>query len=259
MAIFQFVSQSVHWQGSAVFAVIFPLYGSRLGDFFALVHHLARRKKPEPFPGSSTYWEKRYSTGANSGVGSYGFFAAVKADVLNEFVATHNVQMVIEFGSGDGNQLGLAKYPTYLGFDVSRTAVLKCKELFRSDERKSFRLMSEYNGEKADLTLSLDVIYHLVEDNVFDHYMRILFEASNRYVIIYSSNTDDRFGYEGAHVRHRKFTRWVEKNLCNWKLVEHLPNRYPYHGDYRTGTPAEFFIYEKTDQGATLSTPSITP
>jgi len=206
----------------------------------------ARSKKPELFPGSAVYWEKRYSDGEDSGVGSYGFFAAFKADVLNAFVATHHVQTVIEFGCGDGNQLSLAKYPTYLGFDVSSTAILKCKELFRSDERKSFRLMSEYNGEKADLTLSLDVIYHLVEDNVFEHYMRILFEASNRYVIIYSSNTDDKFGYEGAHVRHRKFTRWVEENLYNWKLVEHLPNRYPYRGDYRKGTPAEFFIYEKT-------------
>lgn len=206
---------------------------------------LARRKKPEPFPGSAAYWEKRYSAGGDSGVGSYGFFAEFKADVLNEFVATHHVQTVIEFGCGDGNQLGLAKYPTYFGFDVSSTAILKCNELFKSDEHKSFRLMSEYNGEKADLALSLDVIYHLVEDNVFEHYMRTLFEASNLYVIIYSSNSDDNRGYEGTHVRHRKFTRWVQENLQNWKLVEHLPNRYPYRGDYRKGSLAEFFIYEK--------------
>jgi len=206
---------------------------------------LAREKKPELFPGSAAYWEKRYSAGADSGVGSYGFFAEFKADVLNEFVATHHVQTVIEFGCGDGNQLGLAKYPTYLGFDVSSTAIFRCKELFKFDGHKSFRLMSEYNGENADLALSLDVIYHLVEDNVFEHYMRMLFEASNRYVIIYSSNSDDNRGYEGTHVRHRKYTKWVQENLQNWELTERLPNRYPYRGDYRKGSFAEFFIYEK--------------
>ena len=206
---------------------------------------MARSKKPELFPGSAAYWEKRYSGGADSGVGSYGFFAEFKADVLNAFVATHYVQTVIEFGCGDGNQLGLAKYPTYFGFDVSSTAILKCRELFKSDEHKSFRSMSEYNGEKADLALSLDVIYHLVEDNVFEEYMGMLFEASNRYVIIYSSNSDDNRGYEGTYIRHRKFTRWVQEHLQNWKLVEHLPNRYPYRGDYRKGSFAEFFIYER--------------
>lgn len=197
------------------------------------------------FPGSVAYWEKRYAIGGNSGVGSYGPFAEFKADVLNGFVATHHVQTVIDFGCGDGNQLSLAKYPTYLGFDVSATAISRCQKLFDSDSQKSFRLMSEYNNEKADLALSIDVIYHLVEDNVFEQYMRMLFKASNRYVIIYASDSDDNQGYEGTHVRHRRFTRWIQNNLPNWKLAEHLPNRYPYRGDYLKGSFAEFFIYEK--------------
>lgn len=203
-------------------------------------------KNPEHSFGSAEYWEKRYAAGAGSGVGSYGVFAEFKARVLNEFVATRHVQTVIELGCGDGNQLGLANYQSYLGFDVSSTAISKCRKLFVSDEHKAFRLMSEYNGEKADLALSLDVIFHLVEDGVFAHYMRMLFDASSRYVIIYSSDTDDNAGHAGTHVRHRKFTRWINENLQNWKLVEHLPNRYPYRGDYRTGSFAEFFIYERT-------------
>ena len=217
----------------------------------------ARRKKQEPFPGSATYWENRYSAGANSGAGSYGLFAEFKAEALNEFVATHQVQTVIEFGCGDGNQLSLAKYPTYLGFDVSRTAILKCMERFKSDEYKSFRLMSEYKGEKADLALSLDVIYHLVEDDVFEHYMRTLFEASERYVIAYSSDSDDNRGYEGTHVRHRKLTSWVEEHLPRWKLIEHLPNRYPYREDDRKGSFAEFFIYEKAEPGVAAESQKI--
>jgi len=218
-----------------------------LGDLAKRIYWkiLAHRRIPQPFPGSAAYWEKRYSAGGDSGVGSYAFFAEFKADVLNRFVGTHDVQSIIEFGCGDGNQLRLAKYPTYLGLDISNTAIELCQKLFKSDRHMSFRLMSEYNGENADLTLSLDVVYHLVEDDVFEHYMRTLFEASNRYVIIYASDSDDNRGYEGTHVRHRKFTRWIAANLLTWNLVEHLPNRYPYRGDYRKGSFAEFFIYEK--------------
>lgn len=205
------------------------------------------RPKP-PFPGSAAYWEYRYRAGGNSGAGSYAQFAEFKADILNRFVTAHHVQTVIEFGCGDGNQLRLATYPRYLGFDVSATAISHCRELFKSDASKSFRLVSEYDGQSADLALSLDVIYHLVEDSIFEQYMRTLFEASNRYVIIYASDSADNRGHDGMHIRHRKFTRWLKENLPGWSLVEHLPNRYPFSGDSRTGSFAEFFIYEKAAQ-----------
>jgi hypothetical protein len=218
-----------------------------LGDMAKRIYWilLARRRGPEPVPDSATYWQKRYATGGNSGYGSYGRFALFKAGVLNTFVETHQVKSVIEFGCGDGNQLSLTKYPTYLGFDISSTAISRCKELFISDKQKSFRLMSEYNAETADLALSLDVIYHLLEDNVFENYMQMLFNASNRYVIIYSSDFDDNRGKEGTHIRHRKFTKWVSDNLPNWDLVEHLPNLYPARRNYFEGSFAEFFVYEK--------------
>lgn len=220
-----------------------------IGDVARLIYRRLRgvkRGDTETFPGSTAYWEKRYASGGNSGAGSYLLFAEFKAEVINDFVAEHRVESVIEFGCGDGNQLGLAKYPAYVGFDVSSTAVAKCRELFKADHRKSFRLMGEYRGDTADLTLSLDVIYHLVEDGVFESYMRKLFEASNRYVIIYASDSDDNRDQEGTHVRHRKLTKWVQQKLPAWKLVEHIPNRYPYRGDYQKGSFADFFVYENS-------------
>jgi hypothetical protein len=75
--------------------------------------------------------------------------------------------------------------------------------------------------------------------------MRTLFRASNHYVIVYSSDSDDNTGCADTHVRHRKFTRWVREQFPDWRLIEHLPNRFPYRGDYRTGSFAEFFIYER--------------
>jgi hypothetical protein len=206
----------------------------------------AVKSKPRqrPFPGSRAYWEGRYASGGNSGVGSYDKFAEFKAEILNDFVVSNSIITVIEFGCGDGNQLLLAQYPRYLGFDVNEAAVNLCLSKFSADNKKSFRLLDLYAGEMADLVLSLDVIFHLVEDEEFEAHMRALFKAAIHFVIIYSSNTD-RDDYHGRHVRHRKFTRWIEANAVGWSLVRHIPNRYPYTGDDKQGSFADFYIYGK--------------
>ena len=207
----------------------------------------AVRPSSKPFPGSGKYWEDRYNSEGNSGVGSYGKFAAFKAEVINAFVATRGVQSVVEFGCGDGNQLMLARYPTYAGYDVSETAVRQCQRLFSGDATKMFAFMSQYRGERADLVLSLDVIYHLVEDRVFEDYMRTLVGAADRYVIIYASNSDDNREYQGPHIKHRKFSAWLQQNALDWDLLEHIPNRHPYRGDHTEGSFAEFFIYGRAN------------
>jgi hypothetical protein len=196
------------------------------------------------FDNSADYWERRYTSGGDSGVGSYSKFAEFKADVINTFVRDHSIQSVIEFGCGDGNQLSLAQYPCYTGYDVSKTAVELCRKRFASDPTKTFAIIEDYTLEKATLALSLDVIYHLVEGNVFDQYMRTLFGASDRYVIIYSSLNVDNKEYRGTHVWHRDFTKWVEQNATPWKLIQHISNRYPYKGDYTKGSWSDFFIYK---------------
>src|SRR5262245_5749758 len=96
---------------------------------------------------SDAYWETRYRTGGDSGPGSYGNLALFKARILNDFVAAEGVRSIAEFGCGDGHQLSLARYPTYLGIDVSSAAIEKCKSLFGCDSTKTFQTMQEYNSE----------------------------------------------------------------------------------------------------------------
>ena len=55
------------------------------------------------------------------------------------------------------------------------------------------------------MLLSLDVIYQLVEDEVFERHMRQLFSASHRFVIIYSSNFAQPPDSAEPHVEHREF------------------------------------------------------
>ena len=200
---------------------------------------------PKPFQGSEDYWKSRYEAGGHSGDGSYNQLAEFKAEILNTFVSVNSITSVIEYGCGDGNQLGLAQYPKYIGFDVSSNAIHKCQKIFSNDGAKTFKLMESYGGETAELTLSLDVIYHLVENPVFGDYMNRLFDSSKRFVIIYSSNTDDNPEGTAAHVRHRNFSKWINKHKEEWKLIKHIPNKYPFNGDTKTGSFADFYIYSK--------------
>jgi len=219
-----------------------------IGPLARNVYGLLRRGRL-PFPGSREYWELRYTRGDASGFGSCGILAVFKARIVNSFVSENDIHSVIEFGCGDGNQLSLANYPAYLGLDVSRTAIALCNKRFHNDETKSFFLydpecfVDKHSVFKADLTLSLDVIFHLVEDTVFELYMQHLFSAATRFAIIYSSDTD--LPAPAPHVKHRRFSRWVELHLPEWKLLERIPNEYPWKGDDRTGSLSDFFIYGK--------------
>ena len=222
-----------------------PVVGSAARKVYKMLTRNKRHKK-HAFAGSQSYWEGRYAHQGTSGAGSYGKLAEFKAEVLNEFVAEHHINSVIELGCGDGNQLKLARYPKYSGFDVSDTAIRVCRETFAGDPTKAFRVMADYSGERADLAMSLDVIYHLVEDGVFDSYMRTLFNASHRFVAIYSSNKEEPGSGASAHVRHRQFDRWIAKNAGSWALMKVLPNRYPFRGDLREGSFADFYFYSLT-------------
>ena len=70
--------------------------------------------------------------------------------------------------------------------------------------------------------ISDEVIYHLREDPVYNAHMPQLFNASSRLVAIYSSNTDER------------------------RLFQHIQHKYPYCGNDRTGSFADFYFFEKT-------------
>jgi SAM-dependent methyltransferase len=209
-----------------------------------LIGPLLTKIRDNSFRHSAQYWERRYQRGGNSGPGSYNRLAVFKADFLNEFVEREQIESVMELGCGDGAQLKLARYPRYLGVDVSPSAVARCRSVFGSDPNKSFVVSSELADDaQADLALSLDVIFHLVEDDTFEAYMRNLFRRSRRFVVVYSSNREDSSGQR--HVRHREFTKWIEKNEANWRLVSKTLNRYPFDPQDPEHTSfANFFVFE---------------
>lgn len=200
---------------------------------------------PWSFDSSRNYWLDRYKQEGDSGNGSYGELAKFKADFINEFVKINGVASILEFGCGDGNQLTLAEYPEYTGVDISPEAIKRCKEIFSEDSTKSFLLDYEYSDQKADLVLSLDVLYHLVEEQVFSDYMQKCFNAAGRFLIIYSSNHANNSPWQKRHVRHHHFSDWIATHRPEWRLIkthmrkEHLPPA------IAASSFADFYVYSK--------------
>jgi SAM-dependent methyltransferase len=222
-----------------------PLIGP-LARGLARMSLVERLRQRLGFRGSAAYWDARYRAGGNSGAGSYGRLATFKAEVLNEFVRSRGIRSVVEFGCGDGAQLALARYPRYDGVDVSPTALRLCMDRFAGDTTKNFHLADKLPAGFGpfDLVLSLDVIYHLVEDAAFDGYMRGLFDHAKNLVVIYASDQD--LPGTSPHVRHRAFTPWIERHRPDWRMAAKTPNRYPYdEADPDETSFADFHFFER--------------
>lgn len=202
------------------------------------------RQQP-PFEGTTAYWEERYRAGGTSGPGSAGELAAFKAEVLNSIVRDEGIASVIEFGCGDGQQLALYDFPDYLGLDVSPSVIDACRTRFADDPTKRFALMTDYAGEQADLALSIDVLFHLVEQDLYESYLRQVFAAAERLVVLYTSDFDAPPDPNTPHIRRRATTLWVAEHGPDWRLRERIPNRYPFDGDPTTSSRADFFVYER--------------
>lgn len=214
-----------------------------------LLYEYIREISNENFD-SMQYWEERYKSGGNSGIGSYNRLAEFKAQVLNDFIKENNVNSLIEWGVGDGNQLSLLQVSSYVGYDVSKTALQICKEKFLNDNSKEFRYYDGSIIDNAgiyDMAISLDVIYHLVEDNKFSNYMHNLFYSSDRYVCIYSSDYEAKQKEE--HVKRRKFTEYVKDKFREWTLISVIKNPYFYDGSGESNTSnSNFYFYKRCKQ-----------
>lgn len=203
------------------------------------------------FPGSAEYWESIYQRGKTSGPGTHSRLGVFKAEQVNQLVSDMGIESVIEFGCGDGHQLSLMQYPQYIGLDVSKKAIQLCRKRFDKDESKSFFLydpfcfVDRHETFRAQLALSLDVVYHLVEDDVYEAYLSHLFGSALRVVVVYSTNYDEQ---GRAHVRHRQFTNWVDEHGSQWHLTRTIENRFPPDSggnDSEPTSPAQFFVFEK--------------
>lgn len=202
---------------------------------------------------SRIYWEQRYQSGDNSGSGSYNRLARFKAEVVNNFIVKKQINSMVEWGGGDGNQLSLLKNISYTGYDVSKTIIESCRLRFSEDNTKQFYWYCgeklDFSNAKYDMSLSLDVIYHLTEDNIFINYMYNLFHSATKFVCIYSwDGILPENVYTNSHVKYRKFVEYIETTFPEWELIQHTKNKYPWKdSDPENTSRCEFYFWKHID------------
>lgn len=200
------------------------------------------------------YWNERYKGNRNSGSGSYGRLAKFKSEVINKFIKENKLKEIIEFGCGDGNQLQYFNIDKYIGIDISEEALRICKDKYQDFENKYFYSYEElYNlNQKVECAISLDVIYHLSDDEVYYRYLKDIFSTAKKYVIIYSNSTNYHFnGVDPAagYVLFRDFNKDVENLYQDFTLIDIIPNEYPFSATIPDETSfADFYIYEKNSE-----------
>jgi hypothetical protein len=195
---------------------------------------------------SVEYWQKRYASGGNSGAGSYGALADFKAHSLNRFIEDHGIVSVIEFGSGDGNQLSQLKIPKYLGIDVSPKAIEDTKASFANDPTKTFYVYDPdtyvpTEAFMAQIAISMDVILHLTEDARYEKYMANLSKSSLKFIGIFNTATEEQLPKMASHNRFRDHRTWLKSKASEFRevRVDLLPEELKY--PIATG----FYYYER--------------
>lgn len=181
---------------------------------------------------SKEYWENRYKNNETSGDGSYKDSARVKADYINTLIKKYNIKKINDLGHGDGNQISLINgFDLYTGYDVSTTVRKKCIEKFESNPSYIF-IDDIKKFVHGDLAMSLDVIYHIIEENIYKEYLETLFSLGN-FILIYTVNENLS---PSPHVLFRKFTPYIEDTFTNFRLIDSTPG---FYGDVK------FFLYKK--------------
>lgn len=158
------------------------------------------------------YWEGRYRAGGFSGAGSRGAEAWAKIALVSRVISDHGVTSLLDLGCGDGFVGSRFPVPRYRGVDVSETAIATAAALRPGGE---FSTEPPRPDERFDLTVSMDVIFHLVSDTVFRSYMSSLFRFSPL-VLVYGTNKHLR---GRSHVLHRE---WLSGVPDGWD-VEEMP------------------------------------
>jgi len=196
---------------------------------------------------TANYWERRYSSGGMSNTQDvvdqhvfptlYKWRSVWLRHIFKHATAEGRPLSVLDLGVGDGRQafniLCGGQVESLTGLDVSWFTVHALENRLNSDRPlgcadmdvywyDGFILPQEIHGLTFDVTLSLQVVFHLLEDALFERYMALLFMLAREVVVVHAPDIDDALP-QIAHMRYRRFSSWVATWRPDWELKLRVP------------------------------------
>ena len=204
--------------------------------------------------GSQEYWNERYNNFQEkefkhaSGNGKLPFRRNFKAKELNTLIQKYNIKSVMDFGCGDGEILSKLEVTAYYGIEINENLVETLRMRFPQKEKYYFSTNHANDWPTSiDAAVSVDVIFHLLEDNLFEKYMEDLFKPAPKYVIIKSSNRDELGVGRNAHIKHRKFVAYISTKFPEYELIHQTePRRKRFH--LSISDLDSFFVFHKSSK-----------
>ena len=179
-------------------------------------------------------WKSRPN---NSGLGSRGGLLKFKVDFVNKFVKDYGVNSILDLGCGDlqfASQLIVDKYTGVDIVDHAHPKSLAAKDFKTTVSR--FDELDEHDD--AELCMSIDVLYHILRDEVDYLHATLdnLFNKSTKYILVYAQDPKNTtVSDNGNHICNSQWKSYLEEKNITSIYEQETP---------MAGSGAKFFAYK---------------
>lgn len=162
------------------------------------------------------YWNKRYSSGRTSGGGSEGQEGLWKVEKVIKTARKYKAHSILDFGCGDGQiayqLLSKLTRVEYLGLDISQYIIEKNLERAKGLKKVNFLhqdLSSSFEVEKHDMSICLDVLFHLSSQNKHNKVIANFFDSFKKVGILSCWNDSILKKYNGSFAEHTFYRKLI--------------------------------------------------
>jgi hypothetical protein len=156
------------------------------------------------------YWEQRYKKGGTSGEGSIGEYRKWKWEIIDKYVKS--IDGVIDVGCGDLSFWEGKDFPNhYTGIDISQTIIERNRKSMSPNLTFLCSPAEDYlNIGTATIVFCLDVLFHIMDDSIYEKILSNLTRYSNDWIFIFTwsknpfSSLQTRFSVAKNNLLQRK-------------------------------------------------------
>jgi len=131
------------------------------------------------------YWEDRYRKGGTSGEGSIGEYRKWKWEIIDKYAKSIND--VIDVGCGDLSFWEGRNFPNhYTGIDISQTIIERNRKARPNLTFLCSSAEDYLNIGTARIVFCLDVLFHIMEDSVYEKVLSNLTRYSSDWIFIFT-------------------------------------------------------------------------
>ncbi|MBI1388758.1 MAG: methyltransferase domain-containing protein [bacterium] len=170
---------------------------------------------------ASQFWDQRYAAGGDSGSGSKGVLGQFKSAYVTAVIRHFQIKSIVDFGCGDGTQVAQLPVEQYYGLDVSPSVVERCRAMYADRPGFRFDALPEATLERYDMAMSLDVLYHVVEPDEYEAYLRRAFGHST-YTLFYINR--EAQPSTAPHILFRDHLSEIKQRGFATRLIEQEQN-----------------------------------